>query len=142
MVEIKELSPRDVTQDLLDILHDAFKHPNVSVPIAKKRFRSRQSAHIHTFGIYLDSKLIGTASVLIELKLFGEPHKIAHVEDVAICKDLRGFGYGKKLMEYIKDFCKKKQCRKIVLYCSNDNVAFYKKLKFRNSANLMRLDLD
>ena len=143
MTEIKELSHRDVTQDLLDILHDAFKHSKISLSKAKQRFRRRQSAHIHTFGIYLDSKLIGTASVIIEQKLFKEDNcYVAHIEDVAIHRDYRGFGYGKKIVEHIVEFAKNQYCYKVVLFCSNDNIAFYKKCGFRNVSNLMRKDLE
>lgn len=142
MIEIKIINPEELTEDVLDILTDAFKHPRLDLKEAKERMKIRKRHSFHTFIIKLDGQVIGTASVLIETKLFGELARIAHVEDVAIRKDLNGFGYGRQLMEYVKEFCKKQRCRKIVLYCSNYNTAFYKKLGFRHTSNLMRIDLD
>jgi glucosamine-phosphate N-acetyltransferase len=143
MVEIKELVHTDISQDFIDILHDAFKHPKISLSRAKQRMKLRYAQNIHTFGIYLDGNLIGTAGVIIELKMFNDQKPyIAHIEDVAIHRDQRGFGYGKQLIEHVIEFCRKKDCYKIVLFCSNDNIKFYKKCGFRNSCNLMRKDLD
>lgn len=143
MTTVKELSYQDISRDLLNILYDAFKHPKISLATAKSRFKRRQASNIFIFGIFEEEQLIGTASVLIELKLFrsSKPY-IAHVEDVAIHKDYRGFGYGKKLMDHIIQFCKSKDCYKVVLFCSNDNTKFYKKCGFRHTSNLMRRDLD
>lgn len=143
MVEIKELSYKDVTDDLLDILYDAFKHNKISLTTAKLRFKRRQASNIFIFGIFEEEQLIGTASVLLELKLFRDDKSyVAHIEDVAIHKDYRGFGYGKKLIYHIIEFCKLKDCYKVVLFCSNDNTKFYKKCGFRHTSNLMRKDLD
>lgn len=143
MTIIKELLYQDVSDDLLDILCDAFKHPKISLMAAKSRFKRRQASNIFMFGIFENDKLIGTASAIIELKLFMEEKPyIAHIEDVAIHRDYRGFGYGKKLIDYIIKFCKSKDCYKIVLFCSNDNIKFYKKCGFRNASNLMRRDID
>lgn len=146
MIEIKEFKvfgDHQISQDVLNILQDAFKHDKVELSLARNRAKSRYLCNNHTFGIYLDNKLVGVASVLIEMKLFGkEKCKIAHIEDVAIHRDYRGFGYGEKLINHIIEYAKSKYCYKAILYCSNDNTAFYKKCGFRHTSNLMRKDLD
>lgn len=146
MIEIKEFKAfgdHQISQDVLDILHDAFKHDKIELSLARNRAKSRYLCNNHTFGIYLDGQLIGTASVLVETKLFKkEKSNIAHIEDVAIHRDYRGFGYGQQLINHLVDYAKIKGCYKVVLYCSNDNRAFYKKCGFRHTSNLMRKDLD
>lgn len=141
-MEIKEIHAEDLTEDVLDLLTEAFKHPQISLDEARKRMVERECSNVHTFVIYLDGKTIGTASVILETKLFGELSKIAHLEDVCVHNQYRGYGYGLALVQHIIDYCKKNECRKIVLYCTNYNLAFYRKVGFRNTCNLMRLDLE
>lgn len=143
MIEIKEIQSDELTEDVLDILTEAFKHPRLDLDTAKVYMEIRILNDIHTFVIKLDGKVIGSASLLRELKLFGdEKPYIAHIEDVAIHKELRGFGYGKKLITYMVEWAKENQCYKIVLFCSNNNVKFYRKCGFRHTSNLMRRDLE
>lgn len=144
MIEIKEINAKELTLDVLDLLTEAFKHDRIELDEAKLRMVERESAgNIHTFIIKLDDKIIGTASLIREVKLFGPNggEYICHIEDVAIHKDVRGFGYGRILIEHLCKFAKQNNCRKVVLYCSNDNIKFYKKCGFWNACNLMRKDL-
>ena len=142
MVEIKEINQKELTDDVLDILTEAFKHPRLDLSRAKTRMHIRERSDVHTFIIKLDDKIIGTASLLRELKLFGDvkPY-IAHIEDVAIHKEYRGFGYGKQLIVYMVEWAKEHHCYKAILTCSNYNIKFYKKCKFRHTSNTMRVDL-
>jgi glucosamine-phosphate N-acetyltransferase len=143
MVEIRELTRKDISQQLIDILHDAFKHDKISVSTAKNRFVFRLMCRTHTFGIYLDQQLIGIASVIVEKKMFKlKKPFVAHVEDVAIHREHRGFGYGKQLMHHLIEFARKRDCYKVVLYCSLDNIEFYKRCGMRHTSNLMRKDLE
>lgn len=143
MIEIKTINPEELTEDVLDILTEAFKHPRLNLETAKLYMETRKSHDIYTFIIKLDDRVVGTASLLRELKLFGDnkPY-IAHIEDVAIHRDYRGFGYGKKLIIHMIEWARNNNCYKIVLFCSNDNVKFYKKCGMRHTSNLMRRDLD
>lgn len=143
MIKIQEIQPDELTEDVLDILTEAFKHPRLNLDTAKIYMEIRALQDVHTFVIYLDEKVIGTASLIRELKLFGDNNPyIAHIEDVAIHKDYRGFGYGKQLITHMIEWSKTQSCYKIVLFCSNDNVKFYKKCGFRHTSNLMRKDLE
>lgn len=142
MIQIKEIKPEELTEDVLDILTEAFKHPRLDLDTAKTHMEIREPQDVHTFVIKLDGRTIGTASLLRELKLFGdEKPYIAHIEDVAIHRDFRGFGYGRQLIEYMVEWARENLCYKVILTCSNYNLKFYKKCKFRHTSNTMRIDL-
>ena len=70
------------------------------------------------------------------------PNPSAHVEDIAIRKDLHGFGYGKILMDHIKETARAKNAYKIILSCADYNIKFYKKCGFIQSCATMRFDFD
>jgi glucosamine-phosphate N-acetyltransferase len=88
------------------------------------------------FVVEVDKKVVGCVSVILEMKLKG---KALHIEDVVTHKDFRGKGIGAELMEHCKSFAKKNNCYKIVLDCSNDNVAFYEKSGFKVTGNYMSI---
>jgi len=127
-------------EELISLLSEAFKYKN---KLTEYQFTNilydRIQSDVHTFVMKLDGVIIGTASVILEQKLIYSGCQIAHVEEVAIRSDLCGFGYGRQLMEHIKEFCKQQKCRKMVLFCSNPNVKFYNKVGMKNSSNLMSI---
>ena len=61
--------------------------------------------------------------------------KVAHIEDVVVDKSMRGYGLGKKLIEVAIKECQ--DCYKIILDCSDENVEFYKKCRFKCKENQM-----
>ena len=125
MIEIKEITYKDLTEDVLDILTEAFKHPQPLLAEAKIFMKLRLSKDIHTFTISLDGKVIGTASIFLELKLFSMDNPyVAHIEDLAIHQNYRGFGYGRKLINHLVNYAKENKCYKAILTCSNYNLKF------------------
>jgi glucosamine-phosphate N-acetyltransferase len=138
MITIKEIHPDELTQDILDILAEAFGWDIPPLASAKLILKDRLSADIHTFVIYEDNQAVGTASIIIEQKLCG---KVGHIEEVAVHKDVRGYGYGKKIVDYVVQYARDRGCYKALLICSNYNTKFYKKCFFRHTSNSMRIDL-
>ncbi|MDY6820428.1 MAG: GNAT family N-acetyltransferase [Deferribacterota bacterium] len=82
--------------------------------------------------IELDKKIIGMCSLQTLISTI-EGGNICYIEDVYIEKDYRTFGYGIKLMEFVENFCKKLNYKRIQLLCKIDNnraVKFYERLGF------------
>jgi glucosamine-phosphate N-acetyltransferase len=90
---------------------------------------------------HLISKIIGTASVLIEHKMLHYGSKVGHIEDVVVANRTRVKGIGRTLVEKCVEFCKTNNCYKVILNCSNENIPFYENCGFRVSDNCMRIDL-
>lgn len=92
--------------------------------------------HYEVYVMIEDDRIVATAALMLEYKLRYEKPK-AHIEDVAVHKDYRGRGYGKKMVEHCIDVAKKKECYKIVLSCKDHLVDFYSGLGFEKDQNLM-----
>lgn len=142
MIRIEELTSENFNQDILDILSEAFKYKNeMSIKRAKNILRVQKKSGNVSFILYLDDKTIGVATAIFQYKIIHSGSLICIIEDVAIHKNYRGFGYGKNLVDYICEFAKKKGAYKCILYCSTYNVKFYEKCGFKHKSCLMRKDL-
>jgi glucosamine-phosphate N-acetyltransferase len=100
------------------------------------------------FVAWLDGKIVGTASVLIEEKVNrgtdkekGRLRTVAHVEEVVVDSEYRGKDVGKELMEYCINFSKLANAYKVILDCSEENIPFYEKCGFKRHEVSMRLDI-
>lgn len=78
------------------------------------------------------SKLLGTATLLIEPKIIHGCSKVGHIEDVVIHSDYQGKGLGKLLIEKLKEISLNEKCYKIILDCSEKKKVFYEKCGFEN----------
>ena len=74
-----------------------------------------------------DSKIIASGTLIIEQKLIHGASKLGHIEDIVVDKTYRGMGLGKKLISFLIDYAKKKNCYKITLDCNIKNKLFYEK---------------
>lgn len=74
------------------------------------------------FIMYLGEKPIGCARI--------RKNKYAKLERIAVLKEYRGKGYGKKLTQYLIDYCKEQNFKKIVIHSQIYVIDFYKKFGF------------
>lgn len=88
-------------------------------------FKNLQNSSSKIVVIEYNSNVIGTASIFIEYKLIRDYGKVAHIEDVVIDKDYRGYGLGKTLIQVLLEIVKKKECYKCILNCSDKVKPFY-----------------
>jgi glucosamine-phosphate N-acetyltransferase len=77
------------------------------------------------FVIELNSKLIGTGTILYEHKFIHNISKIGHIEDICIDDSHRGKGYGKILIDHLIEDSKENCCYKVTLYCEDKLEKFY-----------------
>lgn len=74
-----------------------------------------------------DSKIIASGTLIIEQKLIHGASKLGHIEDIVVDKTYRGMGLGKKLISFLINYAKKKNCYKVTLDCNIKNKLFYEK---------------
>lgn len=86
-----------------------------------------------------DKKIIGTITIIIELKFIHKLGKVAHVEDFVVDSEFRGLHLGTKLMNLAKDLAKKEKCYKIILDCNEKVKTFYEKFDFIQNNYSMQL---
>lgn len=89
-----------------------------------------QTKYKKTFMVIVDKKVIGTGSVIIEKKISRDFKCVGHIEDIVIDFNYKGKGYGRKLINFLKNYCIKNNCYKIILNCNIENKSFYEKNGF------------
>jgi len=125
---LHQLSPtkkRDDKKELRRILNGIIKDRNYVIAVYEE-----------------DKKLLGTATLLIQLNLSHNGKPYGHVENVVTDKNSRGNGIGKELVEYLIEKANKRKCYKVILDCVKPNIPFYKKCRFAETGEVeMRLNL-
>jgi glucosamine-phosphate N-acetyltransferase len=71
--------------------------------------------------------IIGTATLLVELKFIRGCNSCGHIEDVVVDSSYRGKQLGKRLIDRLREDAIHLKCYKIILDCSESNQAFYEK---------------
>jgi N-acetylglutamate synthase-like GNAT family acetyltransferase len=84
------------------------------------------------------SRVIGTASLLVEQKVWGNA---GYLEDVAVVEESRTVGVGTALVKEVIARSRSAGCYRLVLRCADDKVGFYARCGFAPySGKTMRLD--
>ncbi|KAI8112596.1 hypothetical protein M9434_003917 [Picochlorum sp. BPE23] len=102
---------------------------------SKEQFQQRWeeiNARSDTYRIYViedtaKNTIIGTATLLVELKFIRGCNSCGHIEDVVVDSSYRGKQLGKRLIDRLREDAKEMKCYKIILDCSESNQAFYEK---------------
>jgi glucosamine-phosphate N-acetyltransferase len=72
-----------------------------------------------------DGALIATATIIYEHKFLWNTSIYAHIEDVCVHTEKRRTGIGKMLIKHLLQEAKRRQCYKVTLNCSQENIPFY-----------------
>jgi len=76
-------------------------------------------------------KIIATATLLLEDKFIHGCGKIGHIEDVVVDSTYRGHRLGFRVVDSLNKSAKSHGCYKVILDCAEKNVAFYRKLGYK-----------
>jgi len=90
-----------------------------------------QPMHYKMFGIMEREKLVTYAGVAIQTNLYDKRH--LYVFDLVTDEAYRGKGYGKMMLEYLRDYARVGMCQNIVLssgFAREDAHRFYEKSGF------------
>lgn len=140
-VTFRKLEESDIMGGFLESLDSLRKASDLSEEKAKEIFNKIKSNPNHVvFVAVLDSKVIGSTTLLIEPKFIHKGGKVGHIEDVVIAKEYQGTGIGEKLINFVLDHAKQNQCYKTILDCTDDLKQFYEKIGFKKHSNCMRFD--
>lgn len=90
--------------------------------------------------VTVGGKVMGAANLLLINKILRSGSTMGLIEDVAVSQEARGLGLGKLLIEDLIALGWESGCYKIILNCSDDNIAFYEKCGMKLAENQMRID--
>lgn len=88
---------------------------------------------------YVNKKLIGCGTIIIEPKFIHHCRYVSHIEDVCILPEYQGKGYGKKIIQQLIDISKLSNCYKVILNCTEKNEAFYENCGFKKTNTQMSI---
>ena len=139
---IREMAVIDLENGFFDAL-DALSPSNLAHEDAVVFFNVRRtlSRYLKTFVAVDQSRVVGTASLLIEPKFIHSGGFVGHIEDVAVRADQQHNGIGAAMVNHILGVCRELGCYKVILDCEEHNIPFYQKLGFRLWERAMRIDL-
>jgi ribosomal protein S18 acetylase RimI-like enzyme len=124
-MNIRKLEKNDINQ-VIEIWTNSFSR-NFDKPINPNYLRDPNSI---TIVMSEENIVIGVATLHIIKKL---TRILGLIEDVAVNKNYRGLGIGKKLVKELIKIGNEKNCDKIVLSSSEKNSKFYEKIGFQKN---------
>lgn len=124
-MNIRKLEKNDINQ-VIEIWTNSFSR-NFDKPINPNYLSDPNSI---TIVVSEENILIGVATLHIIKKL---TRILGLIEDVAVDKNYRGQGIGKKLVKELIKIGNEKNCDKIVLSSSEKNSKFYEKIGFQKN---------
>ena len=89
----------------------------------------------------IDNKIVAIGTLLFDNKLIHNFGVAAYIQDIIVHKNYRGRGYGREIIDYLKNEAINRKCYKILLNCSDDIIEFYKKNGFIRKGNEMAIYL-
>ncbi|VDM05618.1 unnamed protein product [Schistocephalus solidus] len=146
------------TSDLIlrPLKSDDFDYPNllrqlttvgtISEPDFTRRFNEFASRKDTYFIVVIEDqrsrKIVGCATLLVELKFIHTMSKRGHIEDVVVDESYRGQGLGKLIIAVLVEIGKAEGCYKISLDCNPDKIPFYEQNGFKESTRFMCVRFD
>ena len=124
-MNIRKLEKNDINQ-VIEIWTNSFSR-NFDKPINPNYLSDPNSISIV---MSEENIVIGVATLHIIKKL---TRILGLIEDVAVNKNYRGLGIGKKLVKELIKIGNEKNCDKIVLSSSEKNSKFYEKIGFQKN---------
>jgi glucosamine-phosphate N-acetyltransferase len=104
-------------------------------------YYDRHCSGMRTLVAVSDDFILGTGTLVIEQKFIHSGGRVGKIEDVAVHPDNQRIGIGKLIVRKLIELASEAKCYKVILSCSEKNVAFYKRTGFRKHEYTMRLDL-
>jgi len=129
-MSIRELRGPDLANGFLETLA-GLSEVNLDAQEAGEILRSRLKAGTQTFVAIIDGKVVGTVSLLVELKFLHAGGKVGHIEDVAVHANYRHRRIGSALMEHATQMAWKLGCYKVILNCFERVSPFYVQLGYK-----------
>ncbi|MGI0017386.1 MAG: GNAT family N-acetyltransferase [Nitrosotalea sp.] len=140
-IKIRKLQRRDINNGFLLSLDSLRKSSHIKPKKASMVFNKiSKNPHQVIYVAEENSKIIGSASILIEQKFIHDGGRVGHIEDVVVRKGFQGKGIGKKIVDALLEYAEKQGCYKTILDCTDELIPFYENIGFKRHSNSMRFD--
>jgi glucosamine-phosphate N-acetyltransferase len=141
--EIRDVQESDYHKNLIGLLSQLTKCPDVSYEQFTDAFQQRSRSNIRTLVIEDTSigRVVASGSLVLERKFVHSCGVAGHIEDVVVCKDYRGKDLGSRVVHGLIERAKDAGCYKVILDCSVHNVPFYNKMGFQKKEEHLALYL-
>ena len=130
---IRRLEPTDYDKGFVDLLKQLTVAPKMSKKKFVKRWHQMRDGPEFCYVLENDAKtkIIATATLVVERKFGRNLGLSGHVEDVVVDENFRDSGLGKVMIDAMSIISRNHvKCYKTILDCSADNVQFYEKCGF------------
>jgi glucosamine-phosphate N-acetyltransferase len=135
---LKELDVNDYNKDYFELLSQLTIAPKPSYNEWVERIDQIYSNGLYKiYAIEYENRIVGTITIVVELKFIRGLGKIGHIEDFVIDQYHRNKKLGAKLVNKAIEFCKSINCYKVILDSSDEVKGFYEKMGFKAKANNM-----
>jgi len=140
-VLIREIQESDLEKGFLNCLDNLRIASDLENNAARNILRQILDDSNHIIHVAeIDSKIVGSTTLLIEQKFIHKGGLVGHIEDVVVSKGFERKEIGRKIVESLLDVAKDRGCYKTILDCKNDVKEFYEKIGFKHESNCMRFD--
>jgi glucosamine-phosphate N-acetyltransferase len=116
----------EIKNQYIDLLSNLTECPMISNELFLEQIKK-----IHDQGdivIFIDNKIIGSGTILIENKIIHQCKSVGHIEDIVVHPDYRDRGISQIILNELKDIGK--DCYKIILDCKENLIPVYEKNGF------------
>jgi len=138
---IREIQESDLEKGFLESLDNLKNVSDLEEDEAKKILKNILANSNHIIHVAeLDSKIMGSATLLIEQKFIHKGGLVGHIEDVVVKAGFERRQIGRLIIESLLEESKKRGCYKTILDCKDDVKGFYEKIGFKHESNEMRFD--
>jgi glucosamine-phosphate N-acetyltransferase len=146
LVSIHEIEYEDIHKGFLAVLENLVPADIDNNEYAKNILQKIKKNSLHKIFVAeddLNSKIVGTITLLIEPKFINKGMQVGYIEDVSVRKGYEGLGIGSKLVNYATTYAISIEgCKKVLLYCSEKTKPFYEKLGYQlaNDSFVMKFE--
>lgn len=143
---LRPLCPSDYDKGFVQLLGQLTKIGDVTREQFLKRFQAMKACPETYYVTVIEdtqtSKIIGSATLVVEQKFIHECAVRGRLEDVVVSDEYRGKQLGKLIITTITLLAKHLQCYKITLDCKDKMIPFYSALGYKlepGSSNYMQI---
>lgn len=137
---IREITEADLHPEFFEAL-SSLTEVNLSPEVARAVHARRTAQGTRTFVAESEGKIVGTASLLVEVKFIHAGGLVGHIEDVAVHRDHQRRGIGTALVAHATERARGLGCYKVILNCFERLVPFYARLGYREHDRGLRVNL-
>ncbi|KAJ9479353.1 Glucosamine 6-phosphate N-acetyltransferase [Pseudozyma hubeiensis] len=140
-ITVRPLASDDYNRGHLRVLADLTQAPDIGFTTWSKQF-ALQVASPNTYYpiVFIHTptdQIVACGTMFVEFKFLRGAGLCGHIEDIVVHKDGQGKGLGKRIIEILTEIGKQRGCYKVILDCSEKNVAFYEKCGYHKAGEQM-----